>query len=337
MNSHGLAPNHRMTCRTCALYLTENSEHREERPAMQDIDRRSVLAYLGAVGAVALAPASGLAQGGALLKKTIPGTGESLPAIGLGSWQTFNVGDDREALDRCAAVIARFFALGGTVMDSSPMYGSSQPTIGHALAKLGKQRTVFSVDKVWTSAEGPAQIEQSRRYWQVPYFHLLQIHNLLSWEDHLLTLQRMKQERKVRYIGITTSHGRRHDEFEDVMRKHDLDFIQVTYNALDREVEQRILPLARENGIAVLINRPFRQGSLIDEVKRHKLPAWAAETGCANWAQFLLKFVVSHPAVTCAIPATSRIDHLEENMGAMLGPQPDEAMRRRMAAHVADL
>lgn len=306
---------------------------------MQEIDRRRVLALLGAAGAISLAPANAFAQDAALLKKPIPGTGESLPAIGLGSWQTFNVGNDREALDRCAAVIGRFFALGGTVIDSSPMYGSSQPAIGNALAKLGKQRAVFSADKVWTSpgSEGPEQIEQSRRYWQVPYFHLLQIHNLLSWEDHLRTLQRMKQERKVRYIGITTSHGRRHDEFEDVMRKHDLDFIQVTYNALDREVEQRILPLAREKGIAVLINRPFRQGSLIDEVKRHKLPAWAAEIGCANWAQVLLKFVVSHPAVTCAIPATSRIDHLEENMGAMRGPQPDEAMRRRMAAHVADL
>ncbi len=306
---------------------------------MHEIDRRTVLAGLGAVGAVALAPARGFAQGEPLLRKPIPGAGETLPAIGMGSWQTFNVGDDREALDRCAALIARFFALGGTVIDSSPMYGSSQATIGHALAKLGKQRTVFSADKVWTSpgGEGPAQIEQSRRYWQVPYFHLLQIHNLLSWEDHLRTLQRMKQDRKVRYIGITTSHGRRHDEFEDVMRRHDLDFIQISYNVLDREVEQRILPLARDKGMAVIINRPFRQGALIDDVKRHTLPPWASEIGCANWAQFLLKFITSHPAVTCAIPATSRIDHLEENMGAMRGPQPDEATRRRMAAYVADL
>jgi diketogulonate reductase-like aldo/keto reductase len=306
---------------------------------MQEIDRRTLLAYLGAAGAAALAPAPVLAQGGGPLRKPIPGTSETLPAVGLGSWQTFNVGNDQQALERCTAVIGRFFALGGTVIDSSPMYGSSQATIGHALATLGKQRAVFSADKVWTSSgsEGAGQIEQSRRYWQVPHFHLLQIHNLLSWEDHLRTLQRMKQERRVRYIGITTSHGRRHDEFEAVMRKHDLDFIQVTYNVLDREVEQRILPLARDRGMAVLINRPFRQGNLIDGVKRHKLPPWAGEVGCANWAQFLLKFVVSHPAVTCAIPATSRIDHLEENMGAMQGQQPDDADRRRMAAHVESL
>ncbi|MGE0667800.1 MAG: aldo/keto reductase [Sphingomonadales bacterium] len=306
---------------------------------MDHIDRRTALGYLAAAGAFALTATPGLARSDALLRKPIPGTGETIPAIGLGSWQTFNVGDDPRALDRCAEVIGRFFALGGTVIDSSPMYGSSQPTIGHAIAKLGKERAVFSADKVWTSSgnEGPEQIEQSRRHWQVPYFHLLQIHNLLSWEDHLRTLQRMKQERRVRYIGITTSHGRRHDEFERVIRNHDLDFIQVTYNAVDREVEQRILPLARERGMAVLVNRPFRQGDLIDKAKRHPLPPWAGEAGCANWAQLLLKFIVSHPAVTCAIPATGRIDHLEENMGAMTGLQPDEPMRRRIAAHVEGL
>ncbi len=301
--------------------------------------RRSVLGMLGAAGVLAAVPTAAPALTAPVLKKPIPGTGEMLPAIGLGSWQTFNVGNDPEALDRCTEVIGRFFALGGTVIDSSPMYGSSQPAIGQAVARLGKQRAVFSADKVWISAgdEGAAQIEQSRRHWKVPYFHLVQVHNLLSWEDHLRTLQRMKHERKLRYVGITTSHGRRHDEFERVMRDHALDFIQISYSPVDREVEQRILPLAREKGIAVIVNRPFRQGALIERVKRHRLPPWASEIGCANWAQFLLKFVVSHPAVTVAIPATSRIDHLEENMGAMRGVQPDEAARRRMAAHVEAL
>ncbi|WP_346327368.1 aldo/keto reductase [Iodidimonas sp. SYSU 1G8] len=280
-----------------------------------------------------------LAQPAPPLKRPIPSTGETLPVIGLGSWQTFNVGDDRALRDGCADVMKAFFDLGGTMIDSSPMYGSSQPVIGYGLQKLGKTRAVFSADKVWISSgdEGPSQIEQSRQYWRVPYFHLMQVHNLRSWEAQLETLQAMKQAKRLRYVGITTSHGRRHDEFERIMRDHELDFIQVTYNILDREVEQRILPLAREKGIAVIANRPFRQGDLIAAVQRHELPDWAAEIDCANWAQFLLKFVISHPAMTCAIPATSRVDHLRENMGAARGRLPDEAMRRRMAAHVGQL
>ncbi|MEN3950196.1 aldo/keto reductase [Iodidimonas sp. SYSU 1G8] len=300
-------------------------------------DRRAVLGLLAASGALAAMPA--LAQPAPPLKRPIPSTGETLPVIGLGSWQTFNVGDDRALRDGCADVMKAFFDLGGTMIDSSPMYGSSQPVIGYGLQKLGKTRAVFSADKVWISSgdEGPSQIEQSRQYWRVPYFHLMQVHNLRSWEAQLETLQAMKQAKRLRYVGITTSHGRRHDEFERIMRDHELDFIQVTYNILDREVEQRILPLAREKGIAVIANRPFRQGDLIAAVQRHELPDWAAEIDCANWAQFLLKFVISHPAMTCAIPATSRVDHLRENMGAARGRLPDEAMRRRMAAHVGQL
>lgn len=300
-------------------------------------DRRTVIGLLAATGALAAMPA--FAQASPVLKRPIPATGETLPVIGLGSWQTFNVGEDRVLRDSCAEVMKAFFDLGGTMIDSSPMYGSSQPVIGYGLEKLGKTRAVFSADKVWISSgdEGPAQIEQSRQYWRVPYFHLMQVHNLRSWEAHLATLQAMKEARRLRYVGITTSHGRRHDELEQIMRDHELDFIQVTYNILDREVEQRILPLAREKGIAVIANRPFRQGDLIDAVQRHRLPEWAAEVDCANWAQFLLKFVVSHPAMTCAIPATSRVDHLRENMGAARGRLPDEAMRKRMAAYVGQL
>jgi diketogulonate reductase-like aldo/keto reductase len=266
----------------------------------------------------------------------IPSSGERLPLVGLGSWITFNVGNDRELQDECAAVIAAFFQAGGRLIDSSPMYGSSQPTIGYGLKKLGYPQTFFSAEKVWIShpGSGPEQIERSRTLWGVPRFDLLQVHNLLSWERHLPALLAMKAHGKVRYVGITSSEGRRHRDIERIMARQPIDFVQVTYNVLDREVEARILPLARERGIAVLINRPFRQGELLRHLHRRPLPKWASETGASNWPQFLLKFIISHPAVTCAIPATTRVDHVRENMAAATGVIPDEALRIRMAQYV---
>jgi diketogulonate reductase-like aldo/keto reductase len=303
-------------------------------------NRRSVLFSL-----MAAATAGAFRGGGAraaeqgLLTKPIPSSGEALPLVGLGSWITFNVGEDPIARDSCADVMRAFFAAGGRMIDSSPMYGSSQAVIGYGLAKLGHPKRLFSADKVWISSadDGPQQIEESREHWGISRFDLLQVHNLLSWDEHLETLFAMKADGRLRYVGVTTSHGRRHAEIEKVMREHPLDFVQVTYNLLDREVEDRILPLALEKKIAVIANRPFRQGALIDSVKHWKLPGFAAEFGAANWAQFLLKFIVSHPAVTCAIPATSKVAHLKENMGASYGPLPDEAMRRRMIAQVEAL
>jgi diketogulonate reductase-like aldo/keto reductase len=293
---------------------------------------------LAATSAVALLP-SGLARSQpALLTRPIPSSGEALPVVGLGSWITFNVGDDRVARDACAEVMRAFFAASGRMIDSSPMYGSSQQVIGYGLNKLDAPR-LFSADKVWISsgARGPAQIEASRAAWGVQRFDLLQVHNLLSWEQHLRTLLAMKAAGEVRYVGITTSEGRRHGEFEKIMRAQPLDFVQVSYNVLDREAQERILPLARDRGMAVIVNRPFREGALIRKVARHPLPGWAAEIDCANWAQLLLKFIVSHPAVTCAIPATTRVDHVRENMGAATGRMPDAAMRARIAAHVEKL
>jgi diketogulonate reductase-like aldo/keto reductase len=259
--------------------------------------------------------------------------------VGLGSWITFNVGDDVAARDSCARVLGAFFQDGGRVIDSSPMYGSSQEVIGYGLEKLGRPKQTFSADKVWISsgARGPSQIEESRRHWGVPRFDLLQVHNLMAWEEHLPALFSMKTAGRVRYVGITTSEGRRHADIERVMGSQPIDFVQVTYNVLDREVEDRILPLARERKIAVIVNRPFRQGSLIRSVERHPLPGWAREIDCANWAQLLLKFIVSHPAVTCAIPATSRVDHVRQNVGAAYGRLPDEPMRRRIITHVENL
>jgi diketogulonate reductase-like aldo/keto reductase len=307
--------------------------------AMQGTRRTFAKGAMATAAAALLPLPKTWAQSGSPMTRPIPSTGERLPAVGLGTWITFNVGNDAELKDECAAVMSAFFELGGRMIDSSPMYGSSQSTIGYGLSKLGYPQALFSAEKVWTSsrASGPGQIERSRAYWGVPRFDLLQVHNLVSWKEHLRTLFAMKASGHVRYVGITTSEGRRHDLVEEVMRTQPIDFAQVTYNMLDREVEARILPLARDRGIAVIVNRPFREGHLIRQVERHPLPNWASETGASNWAQFLLKFIVSHPAVTCAIPATTRVDHVRENMAAATGILPDEAMRRRMADHVGRL
>jgi diketogulonate reductase-like aldo/keto reductase len=303
------------------------------------VNRRKLLRALAAASATALSARTSLARADSLLTRPIPSSGEGLPVVGLGSWITFNVGYDEVARASCADVIGNFFAAGGRLIDSSPMYGSSQAVIGASLKRLGKPAALFSADKVWTSpgSRGPAQIETSRLHWGVPRFDLLQVHNLLAWQEHLPTLNAMKAKGQLRYVGITTSEGRRHREVEDIMRTQPLDFVQVTYNVIDREVEARILPLARERGIAVIVNRPFQQGALIEHVGRRPLPPWAGEIGCTSWAQLLLKFIVSHPAVTCAIPATTSVAHVRENMEAAREPLPDEAMRRRMAVHVAAL
>ena len=293
---------------------------------------------LGAIAAAPLlGPATGLAQQARPATRAIPSSGEALPLVGLGSWITFNVGNDRAARDTSAEVMRAFFQAGGRLIDSSPMYGSAQEVIGYGLRKLGRPADLFAADKVWIAdgAEGRAQMETSRRLWGIPRFDLLQVHNLLSWQAHLPTLFAMKAAGQLRYVGITTSHGRRHEEMEQIMASQPIDFVQLTYNLVDREVEQRLLPLARERGIAVIVNRPFQQGALLDRLERRPLPPWAAEIDCSSWAQFALKFVVSHPAVTCAIPATTRVDHVRENLGAASGRLPDPAMRARMAAFAA--
>ncbi len=295
--------------------------------------RRHVLAALAALPLVAHAQPRP-----ALLTRAIPSSGELLPVIGLGSWITFNVGRDPAARADCAEVMRQFFADGGRLIDSSPMYGSAQDVIGEAVNRL-KPAQLFSADKVWIGEGkgGPAQVEASRRLWRVPRFDLLQVHNLLAWEAHLPLLLRMKREGRLRYVGITTSEGRRHADILKIMASQPIDFVQVSYNVLDREVEQRILPLARERRIGVIVNRPFRQGELTQALAGKRLPGWAADIGCTSWAQALLKFIVAHPAVTCAIPATSSVAHVRENMLAASGPLPDEALRRRIVQDVGRL
>lgn len=301
--------------------------------------RRTFMQTSLATAAAALLPVSLHAQQGLPIRRPIPSTREEIPIVGLGTWITFNVGDDPALRNECAGVMAAFFEAGGRMIDSSPMYGSSQPVVGYGLQKLGRPATLFSAEKVWTSSAtaGPTQIEQSRRYWGVPKFDLVQVHNLLTWKPHLQTLFQMKASGALRYVGITTSEGRRHDLIEQIMRSEPIDFVQFSYNVVDREAEARLLPLASERGIAVIVNRPFRQGALTERLKNKPLPEWAAELGVSSWAQLMLKFILSHPAVTVAIPATTRVDHVRENLSAAAGPMPDTAMRQRIATHVKAL
>ncbi len=300
-------------------------------------DRREFLGAMAASGVLAAAPGASAAP--RPLTKPIPATGEPLPVIGMGSWITFDVGGDPAARDARVPVLRTFFEHGGGMVDSSPMYGSSEAVIGYCLKQLGAPKSLFAATKVWIVSQwlGVGQMEESERLWGDRRFDLMQVHNLLDWEAHLETLVDWKAQDRVRYIGVTTSHGRRHTELLKVMADQPIDFVQFTYNIGDREAEARLLPLAAERGLAVIANRPFRRGALIDRLARHPLPAWAAEIDCANWAQFLLKFIVSHPAVTCAIPATSRVDHMRENMGAAYGRLPDAAFRKRMIAYVEGL
>ena len=306
------------------------------------IPRRTLLKAGAAAGLASLGlPALAIAQQGSPrpAMKTIPSSGIALPVVGMGTWITFNVGTNQQALDDRTAVMRAFFEAGGAVIDSSPMYGSSQATVGYGLQQLGIPDQLFASDKVWTSdvSEGPEQIAATRDHWGVKRFGVMQIHNLLGWEGHLETLQAMKAEGTIGHIGITTSHGRRHGDLEDIMKSQPIDFVQLTYNIADREPEARLLPLAKERGIAVIANRPFRRGGLIGATSGEPLPGFAAEIGAETWPKFLLKFITSHPALTMAIPATRSVDHVRENMEAARGPMPDEAMRAKMAAHFDDL
>ena len=272
--------------------------------------------------------------------RIIPSSGEKVPAIGLGSWLTFAIDlDDEDELSRRVAILREFLKLGGGVLDSSPMYGVAEEVIGIALKRIGERNNLFAATKVWTKGnrQGFLQMENSRTLWGLPAFDLMQVHNLLDWETHLPNLHTMKENGDIRYLGVTTSHGRRHDTLRKIMRSQSLDFVQFTYNMLDREAEQYLLPMAQEKGIAVIINRPFQRGGLFDKFERHALPVWAKEIECSSWAQFFLKFIISHPAVTCAIPATSQLSHLRENVAAGYGRLPDQAMRNKMLHYVSDL
>jgi diketogulonate reductase-like aldo/keto reductase len=267
------------------------------------------------------------------ITRAIPASGERLPVIGMGTSSTFDVAPDADSLAQLLPVLQAFFEHGGGVIDTSPMYGYAEAMLGELLRAVPHDRQrLFAATKVWTwgREEGEQQMQESMRLTGIERFDLIQIHNLRDWQVHLETLQEWKHAGKVRYIGITTSHGRDHLELALALETAPFDFVQLSYNITDREAEQRLLPLAQERGIAVLVNRPFRRGELFQIVHGRDLPDWAAEFDCSSWAQFFLKFVVSHPVVTCAIPASSKVRHLVDNMAAGTGRLPDAAMRKRM-------
>ena len=296
------------------------------------MDRREALGFLAASAAAALVSATH-AKAAEPATRPIPSSGERLPAIGMGTWITFDVAGDAAAGATRSQILRDFFAMGGRLVDSSPMYGSSEQVLGERMPPEAAGR-LFAASKVWTvgALAGRRQMEASRELWKVKRFDLMQVHNFLDWEAHLPILQAMKAQGRVRYVGVTTSHGRRHDLAEKIMRTRKIDFVQFTYNVMQREVERDLLPLAAERGIAVIVNRPFDGGNLFGPKTERPLPGWAAEIGCASWAEAFLKFVVAHPAVTCAIPATSQRAHMAQNMRALAGPLPDERLRRRIAA-----
>ncbi|WP_374703672.1 aldo/keto reductase [Burkholderia sp. WAC0059] len=269
-------------------------------------------------------------------RRRIPATGERLPVVGCGTWRTFDVGTDAAALDRLADVLRALFAAGGSVIDSSPMYGSSEAVVGTLLARLDARDKAFVATKVWTEGReaGIAQMEQSMQRLRTGRIDLMQVHNLLDWRTQLATLREWKASGRIRYIGITHYTSSAFAEVEAVMRAERPDFVQVDYAADDREAAARILPLAQDLGIAVLINQPFGGGGLLARVSRQPLPGWAAELGCTSWAQILLKFVLAHPAVTAVIPGTGRPDYMLENVRAGVGPYPDAALLGRIAAAV---
>jgi diketogulonate reductase-like aldo/keto reductase len=279
------------------------------------------------------------AAGQRVAKRPIPATGELIPILGMGTWLTFDVGDYPNLIAERAQVLKAFFAGGGGMIDSSPMYGSSEQSVGACLELLDDHGELFTATKVWTPLRwlGIQQMESSMEKWGVSRFDLMQIHNMLDWKTHIETLKAWKSEGRVRYIGITTSHGRRHAELAAALQRESFDFVQFTYNLLDREAESRLLPLAADRGVAVIINRPFRRGGLFDLMAGRALPVWAGEIGCESWAQYFLKFILSHPSVTCAIPATRRVDHMQENLQAAMGELPEPNMRQRMVDYVEKL
>ena len=298
------------------------------------VTRRDVLRL--AAAAAAVPEGSSAAPGPAILARPIPSSGERVPAVGLGTWRTFDVGASAAERAPLREVLERFVRLGGKVIDSSPMYGAAESVVGDLAAELGIGDALVLATKVWTSGReaGVAQMEQSFRRLRAQRLDLMQIHNLLDWRTHLRTLREWKQAGRIRYLGVTHYTASAYDELERVLRTEPVDVVQVNYSLGEREAERRILPLARERGIAVLVNRPFAEGGLFQRVRGQALPAWAAELDCESWAQIFLKWILAHPAVTCVIPATSRPQHLVDNMGAGSGRLPDASARDRIAALV---
>lgn len=268
--------------------------------------------------------------------RKIPSSGEALPVIGLGTWQTFDVGPTAVERAPLKEVLRAFEAAGGRVIDSSPMYGAAEEVVGDLAAELGFGDKLFLATKVWTSGqrEGIEQMEDSMRKLRTQRLDLMQVHNLVDVETHLATLREWKEQGRVRHIGVTHYTDRAHDDVARLIERHPLDFIQINYSIAEPEAARRLLPLAQARGVAVIANRPFGGGGLFSRLRGKAVPKWSVEIDCNSWAQLMLKYVVSHPAITCAIPATSKVEHVRDNMAAGLGRLPDEKQRALIAEAV---
>lgn len=300
-------------------------------------NRREIVAGAALLSGCARGPAAAQAPKAPMLTRPIPSSGEILPVVGLGTWQAFDLGPGDPDWAQAREALKAFADGGGKVVDSSPMYGRAEAAIGALAAAQGLRAKLFLATKVWTEGReaGLRQMEDSRRLLQAPVIDLMQVHNLLDLEAHLPTLTRLKAEQKVRYVGVTHYTESGYGALEAAMKRHALDFIQINASAAEREAETRILPLARERGMAVLINRPFAGGDLFGRLRRQPLPGWAGEIGAESWAQVLLKYVLASPAVTCAIPGARNPRHVADNLGAGRGALPDAAMRKRILDVVA--
>lgn len=298
-----------------------------------DPRRRSLCALLGgAAAALAVRPA----QGAPLAQRAIPATGEALPVVGLGTWQVFDAGTDAARRAPLRDTLREFARGGGRLVDSSPMYGSSEAVVGDLAAELGLRQRLFLATKVWTSGrdEGVRQMEASLARLRSGRMDLMQVHNLVDVSTHTRTLADWKARGRVRYVGITHYTASAHGEVERLLKTRQYDFVQINYSLAEREAGERLLPLAQELGVAVIVNRPFAEGALFRRVRGQPLPVWAAEFGAATWAQYFLKWIIAHPAVTCVIPGTGRAEHVRDNLAAGRGPLPDAAQRARMGTHL---
>ncbi|MGE5145708.1 MAG: aldo/keto reductase [Candidatus Eiseniibacteriota bacterium] len=304
------------------------------------LSRAHFLRLLAAGGAAAFLGAPARAAppktaAGRMITRAIPGTTEQLPIIGVGTWQTFDVGRDAAARAPLRQVLQILFDAGGSVVDSSPMYGPAEGVAGDLLAEMHARDRAFIATKVWTSGrdEGIAQMRESMRRFHTDRIDLMQVHNLLDWRTHLKTLRGWKDDGTVRYIGITHYTDSALPQLADIIGREKIDFVQLSYSLDDRAPEERLLPLCAERGTGVIANRPFGQGGMFRRVRGKKLPDWAAEFDCRSWAQFFLKYLVAHPAMSCAIPGTGKPEHMTDNVQAGLGRLPDEKQRRQMAAY----
>jgi diketogulonate reductase-like aldo/keto reductase len=301
--------------------------------------RRQLLRILGAGVAAMTLPHSMPAYGVSSILRKIPKSGELLPVIGLGTYDAFDIGSNAGDRDAAKEVLKRFVELGGAIVDSSPMYGRAESVIGELSTELNVNSKLWIATKVWTSGResGIAQMNDSLRKMRREKIELMQVHNLQDAKTHLATLRDWKKSGRVKYLGVTHYHAGAYDALEQAIKSGDMDFMQLNYSIVEREAEQRLLKLAADVGTAVIANRPYANGSVFGAVKGKPLPAWASEIDCASWGQFFLKYILGHPALTCVIPATRNPKHLVDNMGAGQGRLPDEAMRKKMAAHFAAL